>query len=119
MRVEFDPAVVSYEELLDVYWRNVDPTTDDRQFCDKGSQYRPGLFPLSDAQETAAQASKQAVIEAGKVSPVLVEITSGKTFYRAETYHQDYYKKNPLRYRYYRYACGRDARLDELWGTSD
>ncbi len=119
VRVEFDPAVVSYEELLDVYWRNVDPTTDDRQFCDKGSQYRPGLFPLNDAQETAAQASKQAVIEAGKVSPVLVEITSGKTFYRAETYHQDYYKKNPLRYRYYRYACGRDARLDELWGTSD
>ena len=116
VRVEFDPSVVSYEELLDVYWRNVDPTTDDRQFCDRGRQYRPGIFPLNTTQREAAVASRQAIIDAGEVSPVLVEITPAGTFYEAEQYHQDYYKKNSLRYRYYRFACGRDARLEELWG---
>lgn len=118
VKVFYDADTVSYEELLAVYWRNVDPTTDDRQFCDKGSQYRPGIYPLNDAQMQAATASKQAIIDAGEVSPVLVEIEPADTFYEAEDYHQDYYKKNTLRYKYYRFACGRDARLEELWDKS-
>lgn len=119
VKVFYDPDVVTYDALLDVYWRNVDPTTDDRQFCDKGSQYRPGIYPLDDAQMRAAQASKQAIIDAGEVSPVLVEIEPATTFYLAEDYHQDYYKTNSLRYKYYRFACGRDRRLEELWGKSE
>lgn len=116
VRVDYDPAVVSYQTLLDVYWRNVDPTTDQGQFCDKGSQYRPGIYPLNDAQMEAALASRQAIIDAGRVQPVLVEIEPATTFYVAEDYHQNYYKTHTLRYRYYRFACGRDARLKELWG---
>ncbi|PWN56427.1 peptide-methionine (S)-S-oxide reductase MsrA [Abyssibacter profundi] len=116
VRVDYDPAVVSYQTLLDVYWRNVDPTTDQGQFCDKGSQYRPGIYPLNDAQMEAALASRQAIIDAGRVQPVLVEIEPATTFYVAEDHHQNYYKTHTLRYRYYRFACGRDARLKELWG---
>ncbi|MEC9407300.1 MAG: peptide-methionine (S)-S-oxide reductase MsrA [Pseudomonadota bacterium] len=118
VRVDYDPAVVSYEALLEVYWRNVDPTTDQGQFCDKGSQYRPGIYPLNEAQMQAALASRQAIIDAGRVKPVLVEIEPAGPFYEAEAYHQNYYKTHALRYRYYRFACGRDARLEALWGDA-
>lgn len=116
VRIDYDPAVVSYEQLLDHFWINVDPTVDDRQFCDTGRHYRPAIFYQSDAEQSAAEASRQAVEDAGKVQPIKVTIEPAGKFWVAETYHQDYYKKNPLRYNYYRFSCGRDARLKELWG---
>ena len=116
VEIVYDPAKVSYEKLLDVFWRNHDPLVKDRQFCDRGSQYRPGIFFHSDAQQQAAEATKKTV--QARFSPRLVqtEITKATTFYKAEDYHQDYYLKNPVRYKLYRYNCGRDARLEELWG---
>ncbi|UCB54241.1 MAG: peptide-methionine (S)-S-oxide reductase MsrA [Thiotrichales bacterium] len=117
VQIEFDPAKVSYEQLLDVFWKNIDPTTADRQFCDSGSQYRPGIFYHDENQKSAAEQSLKQ-IEATKTfsDPVVTEITAASTFYPAEDYHQDYYQKNPLRYKYYRFACGRDKRLEMLWG---
>ena len=119
LEVTFDPAKVSYEKLLDVFWVNHDPTVNNRQFCDSGSQYRPGIFYLSDEQKKAAEASK-AKYEKLKTfkQPLLTEITKAGPFYPAEDYHQDYYKKNPLQYRQYRQGCGRDARLKSLWGEA-
>ena len=119
VEVTYDPAVISYEELLDVFWVNVDPTVNDRQFCDRGSQYRPGIFYADPAERQAAEDSK-AEIERTKTfpQPIVVEITQATTFFPAEEYHQDYYKKNPLRYKLYRTGCGRDARLRELWGDA-
>ena len=107
---------MSYEQLLDVFWRNHDPLAKDRQFCDRGNQYRPGIFFHSDEQQQAAEATKKTV--QARFSPRLVqtEITKATTFYKAEDYHQDYYLKNPVRYKLYRFNCGRDARLEELWG---
>jgi len=117
VEVSFDPAKVSYDKLLDVFWVNHDPTVKDRQFCDSGSQYRPGIFYLSDAQKKAAEASK-AKWEKMKPfrQPIQTEITAAGPFYPAEEYHQDYYKKNVLQYRFYVTGCGRYARLDGLWG---
>jgi peptide-methionine (S)-S-oxide reductase len=117
VEVTFDPAKVSYEKLLDVFWVNHDPTVNNRQFCDSGSQYRPGIFYLSDEQKKAAEASK-AKYEKLKTfkQPLLTEITKAGAFYPAEDYHQDYYKKNPLQYKFYVTGCGRYARLDGLWG---
>ena len=117
VEVLYDPAVISYEELLEVFWRNIDPTTDDRQFCDRGRQYRTGIFVHTEAERAAALASKER-IEADKrfAGPVLTEIEDAGPFYRAEEYHQDFYSKNPARYKSYRRGCGRDARLMELWG---
>ena len=117
VEVTFDPAKVSYEKLLDVFWVNHDPTVNNRQFCDSGSQYRPGIFYLSDEQKKAAEASK-AKYEKLKTfkQPLLTEITKAGAFYPAEDYHQDYYKKNPLQYKFYVTGCGRYARLDSLWG---
>ena len=97
---------------------NIDPTVDDRQFCDVGSQYRPGIYTLDEAQRQAALASRKAIIEAGKVSPIKVPVERADRFWVAEDYHQDYYKTHELRYRYYRFSCGRDARLEQLWGKS-
>lgn len=116
VRVVYDPAKVNYQQLLDVYWRNVDPTVKDRQFCDVGSQYRSGIFYEGDEQKRAAQASKAALEKSGRFAQIHTEIVPASTFYAAEAYHQDYYKKNPIRYKYYRNGCGRDARLAELWG---
>ena len=117
IRIVYDPTKVSYKKLLDVFWVNVDPTTNDRQFCDKGSQYRPGIFTADEAQAKAAKASLASLKTTKPFSdPIKVEITPATTFYPAEDYHQDYYQKNPIRYRYYRGGCGRDARLKELWG---
>ncbi len=118
VQVRYDPRKVSYEQLLEVFWRNIDPTTPDRQFCDIGSQYRSGIFWHDKTQRDAALASR-AALETSKpfAAPVVTEITEATTFYPAEDYHQDYYEKNPLRYKFYRYGCGRDQRLDELWGS--
>jgi len=119
VQVVYDPARISYDKLLDVFWRNIDPTAKDRQFCDVGSQYRSGIFFHSEEQRRLAVKSKE---ELEKNKPfkgqVVTEITAASTFYPAEEYHQHYYKKNPLRYKYYRTGCGRDRRLKELWGPA-
>ena len=117
VEIVFDPAKVSYEQLLEKFWRTIDPTTKDRQFCDAGSPYRTAVFTHGAQQAAAAQASK-AALEKNKPfkAPVVTTIEAAGSFYPAEGYHQDYYKKNPVRYNYYRSSCGRDARLKELWG---
>ena len=115
--VIYDPKKVSYEKLLEVFWHNVDPTTKDRQFCDSGSQYRTAIFFHDDAQRKAAEASKAAIEKAKPFrEPVVTEIVMAGAFWPAEDYHQDYYRKNPVRYNLYRTGCGRDARLKQLWG---
>ncbi|HSH43045.1 MAG TPA: peptide-methionine (S)-S-oxide reductase MsrA [Arenicellales bacterium] len=118
VEIRYDPDTVTYEELLDVFWVNHDPTTDTRQFCDKGSQYRPGIFYHDAEQKRLAEQSKRR-IEENHSFPVVTEITEATAFYPAEEYHQDYYSKNPIRYKFYRYSCGRDARLEELWGEGE
>jgi peptide-methionine (S)-S-oxide reductase len=119
VEVVFDPSKVSYQQLLDVFWRTHDPLAKNRQFCDRGEQYRAGVFYLDDEQRKLAEASKQAA--QAKFAPRLVhtEVTKAGPFYKAEDYHQDYYRKNPVRYAYYRYNCGRDQRLEEVWGKPD
>lgn len=117
VQVEYDPEVVDYQKLLDVYWRNIDPLTDNRQFCDAGESYRPVIFAHGEQQRELALASKQALVDAGRFEqPIVVPIETAKRFWPAEKYHQDYYQKNPTRYKYYRWRCGRDQRLAELWG---
>jgi len=117
VRVVFDPQVISFEELLAIFWRNHDPTVADRQFCDIGEQYRAGIFYHDEGQREAAERSR-AMLEQTKpfTNPIVTEITAASAFYPAEAYHQDYYKKNPIRYSYYRKSCGRDRRLKEIWG---
>lgn len=117
VRVVYDPKVVSFERLLEVFWHNVDPLTPNAQFCDHGSQYRSGIFGHDEAQLQAARASKAALETSGRFKkPIVTEIAAAGPFWAAEDYHQDYYVKNPLRYRFYRTGCGRDARLREVWG---
>jgi peptide-methionine (S)-S-oxide reductase len=117
VQVTYDPAKVSYEELLEVFWRNVDPLDAGGQFCDRGDQYRTGIFVHDDEQRRLAAASKQALVDSGRFDePIVTEIEEAGTFYPAEDYHQDYYQKNPVRYKFYRWNCGRDARLAQLWG---
>jgi len=108
--------VVPYEEVLEYFWRHVDPFVAHRQFCDVGQQYRPEIFVHSDAQRAAAEASKKRVATRFN-DPVMVPISNAHTFYPADESHQDYYLKHPVQYRYYRWSCGRDARLQEIWGT--
>lgn len=117
VRVVFDPKVIGYAKLLEIFWHNIDPLDKAGQFCDKGSQYRSGIFYLDAAQKAAAEASK-AAIEGQKRLPgtIVTEITAAGPFYPAEEYHQDFYKKKPERYSSYRLGCRRDARLQELWG---
>ena len=114
VEVTYDPKKITYKELLKIYWENSDPTVNDRQFCDQGSQYRPGIYFLTPEQESLAKESKEKVGKFLGVT-VLTEIEKAGTFYPAEDYHQDYYKKNPIRYKYYRFNCGRDQRLETLW----
>jgi peptide-methionine (S)-S-oxide reductase len=117
VRVHYDSQQLNYAQLLDVFWHSVDPYTADAQFCDHGHQYRSAIFYLDEAQQQAAEQSRDALRrQYPDRPPIVTEIVAAQTFWPAEDYHQDYYKKNPLRYRYYRYGCGRDARLDELWG---
>ena len=127
VEVVYDPAKVSYRQLLEVFWKNIDPVARDRQFCDVGSQYRSGVFWLNDEQKKLAEESKAALNKGeayGSARPVgfkggvVTEITRAAQFWPAEEYHQDYYTKNPVRYAYYRSGCGRDARLKELWGEA-
>lgn len=117
VEILFDPAKISYKEILYIFWRVIDPTDAAGQFVDRGSQYRPGIYPLDEEQMRLAQESKRDLEALDRFSkPIVVEIVPATRFYPAEEYHQDYYKKNPLRYRYYRYGSGRDQYLDEVWG---
>jgi peptide-methionine (S)-S-oxide reductase len=117
VEVRFDPERTSYEALLEVFWHNVDPTDPGGQFCDRGASYRTAIFATGPEQRAAAEASKQALVaDADAPSPIVTPILDAGAFWPAEDYHQDYYTKNPLRYRYYKSACGRADRLEELWG---
>src|SRR5262249_19448853 len=116
VEIVYDPTKGTYEKLLDGFWRNHDPLVKNRQFCDTGDQYRPAIFYHNEEQRQLAEASKKKV--AARFAPRVIhtEITAAPTFYKAEEYHQDYYTKNPVQYKFYRYNCGRDQRLEELWG---
>lgn len=117
VEIRYDPTKVSYEQLLDVFWKNIDPLAVDRQFCDRGSQYRSGIYYANEQEKALAEASAARV--AGRFDqPIATEIKPASRFYAAEEYHQDYYTKNPIRYKFYRSGCGRDARLAELWGDA-
>ena len=119
VQIAYDPSRISYEQLLDVFWHNIDPLTADAQFCDHGNQYRTAIFYHDDTQKRLAEASKQAIAKSLKVpGPIVTEIVPAGQFWPAEEYHQDYSKKNPVRYRFYRYTCGRDKRLAEVWGAA-
>ena len=118
VEVVYDPAKVSYQKLLDVFWHNVDPVTPNAQFCDHGSQYRSAIFFQTDEEKRASDASKQAIEQSKRFNePVVTQIVMASQFYQAEEYHQDYYKKNPVRYKFYKYNCGRAKRLEALWGN--
>lgn len=117
IEVVYDPAKVSYQKLLNDFWRNVDPITPNAQFCDHGSQYRSAIFFQTDEEKRVAEASKQAIEQSRRFKePVVTQIVVASQFYPAEEYHQDFYKKNPIRYKFYKYNCGRAQRLEELWG---
>ncbi|QWV92994.1 peptide-methionine (S)-S-oxide reductase MsrA [Geomonas oryzisoli] len=117
VQVLYDPSRISYDKLLSRYWHNIDPTVKDRQFCDVGHQYRSAIFYHNEEQKHLALQSKQALEKSRQLkAPIQTEIVAATEFYPAEEYHQHYYKKNPLRYSYYRLSCGRDHRLKELWG---
>jgi peptide-methionine (S)-S-oxide reductase len=117
VQVVYDPKKVSYAQLLKVFWNNVDPFDANGQFCDKGDQYRSAIFYGNQAQKQAAEQSKTALEKSGSFEqPIVTEIAPVSQFYAAEEYHQNFYKRNPVRYKFYRFNCGRDARLEELWG---
>jgi peptide-methionine (S)-S-oxide reductase len=117
VEVVYDPAKVSYQKLLDAFWRNVDPITPNAQFCDHGSQYRSAVFFQTDEEKRASDISKQAIEQSKRfIEPIVTQIVMAQQFYPAEEYHQDFYKKNPVRYKLYKYSCGRAQRLEALWG---
>lgn len=119
LRVVYDPDRVGYQQLLALFWHNVDPLDAGGQFCDRGDQYRTAIFVHDEEQRRLAEESKRSLARAGGFDrPIVTPILPAGPFYPAETYHQDYYEKNPLRYKFYRYSCGRDARLEALWGES-
>jgi peptide-methionine (S)-S-oxide reductase len=117
VEVIYDPKVVSYQQLLTYYWHHVDPTVKDRQFCDYGHQYRTAIFVHNEEERKLAEASKKKV-EGELKKPIYTEIADAGTFYPAEEYHQNFYLKNPAKYKFYRWNCGRDQRLEQLWGKS-
>jgi peptide-methionine (S)-S-oxide reductase len=120
VQVAYDPTKVSYEKLLEVFWQNIDPFTPNAQFCDHGSQYRSAIFYHNEEQKRAAEASKQKLEKSGRFTqPIVTEIVPAGEFYPAEDYHQDYYQNNPVRYKYYRYRCGRDEALEKIWGKAE
>lgn len=117
VEVSYDPAKVSYQKLLDVFWRNIDPITPNAQFCDHGNQYRSAVFYGTDEEQRLSEESKAAIERSKRFSaPITTQLVKASEFYPAEDYHQDYYKKNPLRYKYYKFSCGRAQRLEALWG---
>jgi peptide methionine sulfoxide reductase msrA/msrB len=118
LQVAYDPTLVSYEQLLEVFWRNIDPTDAGGQFCDRGTQYRSVIFYADAAQKQAALASKKRLEDSGRLREVVTQVVPLEAFYPAEEYHQDFYKKNPARYKMYRTGCGRDRRLAQLWGEA-
>jgi peptide-methionine (S)-S-oxide reductase len=119
VQVRFDPSKTSYGKLLQAYWPTIDPLNASGQFCDSGTQYLSAIFYNSPEQQQLAKASKAALAASGRLAaPIVTQILPASTFYPAEDYHQDYHSKNPLRYNYYRRGCGRDARLEKLWGTA-
>jgi peptide-methionine (S)-S-oxide reductase len=119
VQVEYDPAKITYEQLLDIFWHNIDPLSANGQFCDRGTQYRSVIFYRDEAQKAAALASKAKIEASGRFKkPIVTQIVAFEAFYPAEDYHQDFYKKNPFRYQTYRMGCGRDQRLKELWGDA-
>lgn len=119
VQILYDPAKVSYARLLEVFWHNIDPTTPDRQFCDKGRQYRSAIFYQDETQKRLAEESKKALERAKPFKgPIVTEIVPASEFYPAEDYHQNFYQKNPIRYKFYKYNCGRAQRLEEIWGKS-
>ena len=117
VEIVYDPAKVAYSQLLDVFWRNIDPLTANAQFCDTGSQYRAAIFVHDETQRRLAEESRRAVVERLR-KPVVTEVVTASKFWPAEDYHQDYYKKNPIRYNLYRAGCGRDQRLEAIWGPA-
>ena len=118
VEVVYDSAKVSYQKLLDAFWHNVDPITPNAQFCDHGSQYRSAIFFQTDEEKRASDTSKQAIEQSKRFNePIATQIVMASQFYPAEEYHQDFYKKNPVRYKFYKYNCGRAKRLEELWGN--
>jgi len=117
VEITYDPSKVSYEKLLNVYWRSVDPTVKNAQFCDHGSQYRTAIFVANEAERKLAEASKKKV-EAELKKPIYTQIAGAGPFYAAEDYHQDFYTKSPSKYKFYRWNCGRDQRLKQIWGAS-
>jgi peptide-methionine (S)-S-oxide reductase len=119
VEVVFDPAKVTYGQLLDVFWRTHDPLAKDRQFCDRGTMYRPGVFYFNEEQRALAEETKKQVQARFAPRAVHTEVTKATTFYKAEDYHQDFHEKSALRYRVYRFNCGREQRLEELWGKAD
>lgn len=119
IEVVYDPSKVTYNQLLEAFWRNVDPITPTAQFCDHGTQYRAAIFYQNDQEKRFAEESKQAIEQSKRFTqPIVTQIVMASQFYPAEEYHQDFYKKNPIRYKFYKYNCGRAQRLDELWGKS-
>ena len=119
VRIVYDPEQIHYEDLLNVFWHNIDPLTPEAQFCDHGHQYRSAIFYQGEEQHRLAEASKQTLEESKRfTSPIVTEIVPASEFYPAEEYHQKYHEKNPARYAFYRWNCGRDQRLDEIWGKN-
>lgn len=119
VEVTYDPSKVTYQKLLDAFWRNIDPLTPNAQFCDHGEQYRSAVFYGTEEEKRLAEESKQTIERSKRFSrPIVTQIVSATAFYPAEEYHQDFYKKNPIRYKFYKYNCGRAQRLEDLWGKS-
>ncbi len=120
IQIMYDPQKISYPQLLDVFWNNIDPTTPDAQFCDHGSQYRSAIFYNDEKQKLAAESSLNRLKKTKPFDePIMTKLVAATEFYPAEDYHQNYYLKNPLRYKFYRYTCGRDQRLQQLWGKTE
>ena len=115
VRITYDPDKVSYAKLVEYFWPTIDPTEKNRQFCDVGDQYRSGIYWGNEAERKVAEASRDALLKTGRFKTIYTELAAASTFYLAEDYHQDYYKKNPVRYNYYRLSCGRDAQLKRVW----
>ena len=119
VQVMYDPQKVTYAKLLETFWHNIDPTTPDQQFCDKGHQYRSAIFYHDDQQQRLAEESKQQLNKSKPFKePIVTEIVPASVFYPAEEYHQNFYQKNPIRYKFYKYNCGRAQRLETLWGKT-
>lgn len=119
VEISYDPAKISYQKLLEEFWRNVDPLTPNAQFCDHGSQYRSAVFYGTEEEQRLSEESKAAIEQSKRFpKPIVTQLVKASTFYSAEEYHQDYYKRNPVRYKYYKFSCGRAQRLEALWGKS-